>query len=163
MQLSGARRGEEAARGAGARGAGVQAGTWGDAVPGRCGTQGFSASGRVLFGTACAAAGRGPGGWLPTGEARWEAEAGVGAGEPRDQPQRGPGAAKGPWLPAASPRFPHCPRMAAPPSRPATSRTPSGSTARTAASSCASTPTAAWTESARRATHTVSRHLPPVV
>lgn len=76
------------------------------------------------------------------------------AGARRGGAPPGPGA----WRRrGASPRCRRCPTTgAAAPSPPATSRTPSGSTARTVASSCASTPTAGWTASGRRATLTVS-------
>lgn len=85
----------------------------------------------------------------------WTGAAGAEAARAGGEPA-GPGA----WRrgrPGASPRCRRCPTTAAAaPSPPGTSRTPSGCTARTAASSSASTPTAGWTASARRATRTVS-------
>uniref|UniRef100_A0A8P0TM83 AFG2 AAA ATPase homolog A n=1 Tax=Canis lupus familiaris TaxID=9615 RepID=A0A8P0TM83_CANLF len=117
-------------------------------------------SGRAArgWGPAGAAARCRAGGWGAGAVAAPRTGSGAGAGgrrrllarlRGRGHPGRAPGA---PWQPGASPRCPPCRRTAAAaPSRPATSRTPRGCTAKTGASSCGSTPTAGWTGSGRRA------------
>lgn len=161
-------------RGAGAVGGGArrgQPGAGGEPVPGVLGSAARIAS-RSPEPAAPLRSSRGPAGTGRVGssaglgacQARRGWTAGAGAEAARRWRRGAAGARRGavPPGPGAWPRrrrgaSPRCPTTAAAAPFPrGTSRTPSACTARTAASSCASTPTGRWTASARRATRTVS-------